>query len=384
MKYRVLLLGMNKVIIDEFFDHLQEFFDAQTTSVRSGDMDCHIKYFKPDAIIFCMHNETPDMVNAMLDYKLTMQDHGIPLVIVGSQKECDDFEKSTHRMSRLVLTKPISGKGIKEKVYELLESMKVPKHGEDEPVKPVAVEAPPEEKAVDKLVEQVMASSISVSMEEQIKKMVESAEESSVNSMPETQKTRQAEPEKPVKTHGEEMMGMPAIGQTSYTEEMQKKVAEMVQKELTATEQKQQQAAVQTQETSQPQEAVQPQMEAAPARKHVLVVDDDPMMLKLIKEQLKDNYAVGTAVSGHLAMKFLENKKTDLIILDYEMPLENGAMVLKRIRRNPELSKLPVIFLTGVSAREKIKQVVDLKPQGYLLKPIEKEKLIAIIKKIIG
>jgi len=89
-------------------------------------------------------------------------------------------------------------------------------------------------------------------------------------------------------------------------------------------------------------------------------------------------------VSGNLAMRFLENKKTDLIILDYEMPLENGAMVLKRIRRNPELANLPVLFLTGVSDREKIKQVVDLKPQGYILKPIEKDKLIGIIKKIIG
>lgn len=118
-------------------------------------------------------------------------------------------------------------------------------------------------------------------------------------------------------------------------------------------------------------------------KKHILVVDDDPMMLKLVKEQLKDNYAVGTAISGRLALKFLENKKTDLIILDYEMPEENGAQVLEKIRANEETAKIPVIFLTGINDRAKIEQVLELKPRGYLLKPIEREKLLKIIAKNI-
>ena len=124
--------------------------------------------------------------------------------------------------------------------------------------------------------------------------------------------------------------------------------------------------------------------ETSPAKKHILVVDDDPMMLKLIKEQLKDNYTVATAINGAIALKFLENKKTDMIILDYEMPGESGADVLKKIRDNEVTSNLPVVFLTGITDREKIKKVIGLKPQGYLIKPIEREQLLQIISNTIG
>ncbi|MGN0377218.1 MAG: response regulator, partial [Suilimivivens sp.] len=121
-----------------------------------------------------------------------------------------------------------------------------------------------------------------------------------------------------------------------------------------------------------------------PAKKHVLVVDDDPMILKLMKEQLKDSYMVGTAISGAIALKFLENKKTDLIILDYEMPVENGAQVLEKIRKNEATAQLPVIFLTGINDKNKIKKVLELKPQGYLLKPIDREKMLDAVKNVIG
>ena len=124
--------------------------------------------------------------------------------------------------------------------------------------------------------------------------------------------------------------------------------------------------------------------EILPVKKHVLVVDDDPMMLRLIKEQLKDIYMVATAINGNLALKFLENKKTDLIILDYEMPNENGVDVLKKLRDNDMTSNIPVVFLTGISDREKIQKVLKFKPQGYLLKPIEREKLLQIIANTIG
>ena len=118
-------------------------------------------------------------------------------------------------------------------------------------------------------------------------------------------------------------------------------------------------------------------------RKHVLVIDDDPMMLKIVKDHLHDNYDVATAPSGKVAYKFLEKKKTDIILLDYEMPEENGPMVLMKLRQNPELSRIPVIFLTGVADRDKIREVLSLKPQGYLLKPIDKEKLLGTLDKFV-
>ncbi|MDE6663986.1 MAG: response regulator [Lachnospiraceae bacterium] len=118
-------------------------------------------------------------------------------------------------------------------------------------------------------------------------------------------------------------------------------------------------------------------------RKHILVVDDDPIMLKTVKEQLHDEYDVGMAINGKIAMKFLERKRTDLVLLDYEMPGENGPAVLAKIRENDELKDIPVVFLTGVSDRDKIKEAIALRPQGYLLKPIDHNKLMETINNFV-
>lgn len=119
-------------------------------------------------------------------------------------------------------------------------------------------------------------------------------------------------------------------------------------------------------------------------RKHVLVVDDNAMMLKVIKEHLHDKYDVATAVSGKVALKFLERKRTDLILLDYEMPDESGPVVLEKLRASDETKDIPVIFLTGVTESKKIKEALALKPQNYLLKPVDREKLMDTIAREIG
>ena len=119
-------------------------------------------------------------------------------------------------------------------------------------------------------------------------------------------------------------------------------------------------------------------------RQHILVIDDSPIMLKTIKEHLQDDYDVATAVSGKVALGFLKRKKTDLILLDYEMPEENGLAVLQKLRSNAETKDIPVVFLTGVSEREKIREALLYKPQGYLLKPIDHEKLKETIAGLIG
>lgn len=119
-------------------------------------------------------------------------------------------------------------------------------------------------------------------------------------------------------------------------------------------------------------------------RKHVLVIDDNPIMLKMIKEQLSPEYDVATAISGKIAYKFLDTKGTDMILLDYEMPGEDGPEVFKKIREKEAFATTPIVFLTGISDRKKIKSALTLKPHGYLLKPVDKEKLIETIKRFIG
>lgn len=119
------------------------------------------------------------------------------------------------------------------------------------------------------------------------------------------------------------------------------------------------------------------------ARKHVLVVDDNAMMLKMLKEHLHDQYDVATAASGRVALKFLEKKTTDLILLDYEMPDESGPDVLEKLRASDLTKDIPVVFLTGVTDTKKVKEVLSLKPQSYLLKPVDRDKLLDTIAKII-
>lgn len=132
------------------------------------------------------------------------------------------------------------------------------------------------------------------------------------------------------------------------------------------------------------EESKEAQEDKQAERRHILVVDDDPLMLKMLKEQLHDEYDVATAISGKIAMKFLERKKTDLILLDYEMPEENGPAVLEKIRAKDSIKDIPIVFLTGVSEREKITEALALRPQSYLLKPIDREKLLKVITDVIG
>lgn len=119
------------------------------------------------------------------------------------------------------------------------------------------------------------------------------------------------------------------------------------------------------------------------AMKHVLVIDDDPVMLKTIKRYLGEEYNVATALSGKIALKFLEKRVTDIILLDYEMPSMNGPEILDILRGNDRTKNIPVIFLTGVNEIDKIQKVLSMKPQGYMLKPVNNEELHRTLEKIL-
>lgn len=128
----------------------------------------------------------------------------------------------------------------------------------------------------------------------------------------------------------------------------------------------------------------QQEKEEAERKKHILIVDDDPIVLRMLKEQLHTKYEVATAIGGKIALSFLERKTTDLILLDYEMPSETGPEVLQKIRANEKNADIPVVFLTGVTEKQKIQKALVMKPQGYLLKPIDKGKLFSLIDSLIN
>ena len=120
-------------------------------------------------------------------------------------------------------------------------------------------------------------------------------------------------------------------------------------------------------------------------RKHILVVDDDPEQLTQIKEHLREFYEVTLVASGKNVIKYLQKYHVDLILLDYIMPEMDGPEVFDRLRANSDYKDIPVIFLTGVSEKETvIKTLVDLKPEGYVLKPSKKSELVAKIIDVLG
>ncbi|MCR5033594.1 MAG: response regulator [Lachnospiraceae bacterium] len=115
-------------------------------------------------------------------------------------------------------------------------------------------------------------------------------------------------------------------------------------------------------------------------RKSILVVDDDPNYLSLVREWLKNSYKVYMVNSGLQAIKWLGKNKADLILLDHEMPVTSGPQVLEMLRSDEETRQIPVMFLTGKSDKESVMAVVALKPEGYFLKTISREELLEKLK----
>lgn len=118
--------------------------------------------------------------------------------------------------------------------------------------------------------------------------------------------------------------------------------------------------------------------------KKILAVDDNALVLRAISSILKDEYNVSVAPSVQVAIRFMENKKYDLILLDYDMPKMDGFAALQYIKRDPDLRDIPVVFLTGVADKARIAKVFKYMPEGYLLKPIEVDKLKKKIHELIG
>ena len=110
-------------------------------------------------------------------------------------------------------------------------------------------------------------------------------------------------------------------------------------------------------------------------KRTILAVDDSGIILRKIKALLEDTYQVVLANSGAMAIKYLTLNTPDLILLDYAMPIVDGSQVLQMLREDPEFQNIPIIFLTGKNDAKTVKNAMSLKPDGYLLKSMEPQKL---------
>ncbi len=115
--------------------------------------------------------------------------------------------------------------------------------------------------------------------------------------------------------------------------------------------------------------------------KKILVIDDDPVIVKYLTSIFTDNgYETCTASDGVQALEITKKEKPDLITLDLEMPEEWGTRYYRKLSKDKALKAIPVIVISGMQSRHlSIKDAA-----AYLSKPFDPDKLMAVVRKAIG
>lgn len=115
--------------------------------------------------------------------------------------------------------------------------------------------------------------------------------------------------------------------------------------------------------------------------KKILIVDDDPIVLKYLESLLTDNgYETVKAANGIEASDMVEKIKPDLITLDLEMPEQWGPRFYRRLTKNKLLKDIPVIVISGLSGS---KYSIP-KAAAHLNKPFDAEELLQLVRDHIG
>ena len=124
----------------------------------------------------------------------------------------------------------------------------------------------------------------------------------------------------------------------------------------------------------------------------ILLVEDNPGDVRLTKEALKEckmhnNLAVvgdGTEAIAFLRQegKYVDSPRPDLILLDLNLPKTDGREVLKTIKTDHELRRIPVVILTTSKAEEDVIRTYDLHANCYITKPVDLDQFIRVVKSI--
>lgn len=101
----------------------------------------------------------------------------------------------------------------------------------------------------------------------------------------------------------------------------------------------------------------------------ILVVEDDKFLRELIAQKLiKENYEVSEAIDGEQGIKKIKEEKPDLILLDLILPGIDGFEVLARMKKDSELSSIPVIIFSNLGQKEDVERGLKLGASDYLIK----------------
>ncbi len=117
---------------------------------------------------------------------------------------------------------------------------------------------------------------------------------------------------------------------------------------------------------------------------HILAVDDDEPVLRSVKRVLENaGFTVRTASSGQEALDLIARERPDLVVLDVIMPGMDGIEVCRRIRADPFVARLPILFLTAKSRPNDVAQGLDAGGDDFLTKPFEVVELPARVRALL-
>jgi putative two-component system response regulator len=117
----------------------------------------------------------------------------------------------------------------------------------------------------------------------------------------------------------------------------------------------------------------------------LLVVDDTPANLSLLREILKERYKVKIATSGIKALKVAAGTPApNLILLDIMMPKMDGYETCEKIKKLPETKHIPVLLLTAKGRDIDRQRGLDSGADDYITKPFSPNKLIGRVQEILG
>lgn len=118
--------------------------------------------------------------------------------------------------------------------------------------------------------------------------------------------------------------------------------------------------------------------------RRILVVDDDPLSLDLLEQELTGSgYAVQKATSGEEALRVVESTQPDVILLDYVMPGMDGIEVVRRLRQDERYKGIPVILVTGRGTTEDKTRGLDAGADDYVVKPFDRVELLARVRSML-
>jgi two-component system chemotaxis response regulator CheY len=118
--------------------------------------------------------------------------------------------------------------------------------------------------------------------------------------------------------------------------------------------------------------------------KTILLVDDSATLLMSMQAILqKAGYAVETANCGDAALKKLQAIKPNLMITDFNMPGIDGITLIKEVKKQPACRFMPVLMMTTESQQEKRTEARTAGATGWLVKPVQPEQLLEVLKKLL-